>query len=302
MFPVDNDYLLRLRRSLITHLDLEDLKLIVRHLDFPWDDLPGSHKTNKVYSLIMLVQQNGRFADLLSILQQVKGEVNWLDLLNSAVSQEAVQGYMEQMTDLLESNDPDASRLQTIVKKETSNILKKLDGPQKGSVLRFLRQSGLAEKADVLDISQADLRQADLREFDLAGTNLIGANLMCANLSKANLRYADLRLANLRQANLGGADLTGADLSQTDLREAHLWGAKLNQAKLYDADLSGARLSGASLAGADLRQANLDGAYLWNINLDEADLRGAKNTTAKQLSLAASMARAFLPDGRRKRR
>lgn len=302
MPQLDTDYLRRLRRALITHLTLAELEMITRQLDIRWSTLPGDRKTTKAYSLTMLLQENGRFAELLTILHQEKGSVDWQGLLDDAVREEALQTYIGRVSELLETYDPGDAHLQTIIKNQTSNILPQLDGEQKGSILRFLHQSGLVEEAGVLDASQVDWAQADLREFDFSGASLVGANLSCANLSKANLSKIDLREANLYRANLGGANLWGANLSQADLREAHLWGADLNKAKLYGADLSGARLSGANLWGADLRQADLAETYFWNANLDEADLRGAKHTTSKQLSLAASMAGTILPSGKRRER
>ncbi len=302
MPQLETDHLRRLRRGLITHLTLAELEQVARRLDIRWSTLPGDRKTTKAYSLAIVLQENGRFTELLTILHQEKADVDWQDLLHEAVREEALQTYIGRVSELLETYDPGDPQLQTIIKKQTSAILAQLDGEQKGSVLRFLHQSGLVEDTAVLDADQVDWAQADLREIDFAGASFAGANLAYANLSKANLCQIDLREANLYQANLGGANLWGANLSQTDLRDAHLWGADLNKAKLYGADLSGARLSGANLWGADLRQTNLAETYFWNANLDEADLRGAKNTTAKQLSLTASMSGTVLPDGKRKDR
>ncbi len=103
-----------------------------------------------------------------------------------------------------------------------------------------------------------------------------------------SLREADLSGADLREADLSGASLSGADL-----REASLSGADLREAELIRANLRGADLSMASLRGADLRGANLREA-----DLSMASLSGAI-VTEEQLSKAASLTGAILPDGSR---
>jgi uncharacterized protein YjbI with pentapeptide repeats len=62
-------------------------------------------------------------------------------------------------------------------------VLGRLDPMRKGSVLRFLYESGLiARNHPTLDLSGADLSGANLH-----GGRLKGANLMRANLSGADL-------------------------------------------------------------------------------------------------------------------
>ncbi len=272
---------------------------LVDDLGLFWRDLPGDRRATKAYSLTMLLKQNGRLADLLPLLQSKKPNINWQVMLVDAVQEEALQTYCEQMSNLLVEFDQQDEKLQEIVKKQTSNILQEMDGERKGSVLRFLRESGLIDNVDIFETSSVDLSEANLRGTNLTETSLVKAYMAGANLSKANLSGADLQGANLIRANLGGANLWSANLSGADLSDAHMWGANLNKANLYGANLSRAHLSGADMWGADLRQADLYRAYLWGVNLDGADLRGAKHVTAKQLTLVKSMEGALLPDLRR---
>jgi uncharacterized protein YjbI with pentapeptide repeats len=126
----------------------------------------------------------------------------------------------------------------------------------------------------------------DLSWANLSGARLHAVDLEGATLSSANLSKADLSLVDLAEASLGNANLIGADLS----------GANLYKATLREADLSGANLTGTHLEGATLAKADLSGADLTGAYLNGADLTGAK-VTDKQLSQAASLTGATLPDG-----
>jgi uncharacterized protein YjbI with pentapeptide repeats len=204
-----------------------------------------------------------------------------------------------------------------------------------GADLRFA--SLTLAKLNVADIRKADLRGADLSGADLSGADLRATNLRGANLARArllgsildeytqikekwrlvwelvnqgkaehNLIRADLDDADLGGADLRAVDLYGADLRGTNLRGTNLSGAKLYGANLCEADLSETKLIGANLISADLRRAglcraNLHGAMLGKANLSEADLTEADLTeatvTEEQLSLAASIEGAIMPDG-----
>lgn len=197
-----------------------------------------------------------------------------------------------------------------------------------GTYLRGADLSGVDLSGAVL--TRADLRWADLVEANLADTDLGSADLRGANLTRAELSGANLGGANLDQTTqidakwrtvweilnragagrtlLEGTDLSGAFLYKADLREASLYGANLNSADLNDADLSGADLTGADLAGASLIGANLSSAWLLGANLRGAELDGVDLSHANlssaqvipdQLSKAASLEGAILPDGTR---
>ena len=66
---------------------------------------------------------------------------------------------------------------------------------------------------------------------------------------------------------------------------------------LEGADLRGAALVGANLAAATLSNADLSGANLSNADLRYTDLSGAKGITNEQLSEAAFLDSATMPDG-----
>lgn len=194
------------------------------------------------------------------------------------------------------------SEAQKIGRIRTLTVLRRLDAERKGSVLRFLHESGLIYKdkpiidltgADLCgaDLSGAGLHHADLSEANLNDAILDEAYLMLANLGSANLSNAYLGLAKLVGAYLGRANLIGAKLFCADLTGANLIGAKLSNANLSWADLRGADLEGADLRLADLHKADLRDAILY-----DADLRGAK-VTQEQLEKAKSLEGATMPDG-----
>jgi uncharacterized protein YjbI with pentapeptide repeats len=186
-----------------------------------------------------------------------------------------LQAYLDQMSQLLTDKEhplrtaPQDDDVSVVARARTITVLPRLDGGRKGSVVRFLHESGLLAKDQVvLDLKGADLRKADLRK-------------------------ADLREADLRRADLSRADLRGADLSEAVLFRTHLIGADLREAILIGTHLSWATLRQADLRGADLREANLREA-----NLREANLIGARGTTHEELEQQAmSLEGATMPDG-----
>ena len=213
---------------------------------------------------------------------------------------EALQAYLDQIGQLLlDENRPlrqtDDDAVRTLARARTSTVLTRLGGARKGSVVRFLYESGLITKddpvliLDEVDLKQADLSGANLSRADLSGAILIGANLSHANLSEALLHHANLRSANLRDAGLHGASFRGADLSE----------ANLVRNDLHRANLSGANLSGALLHHANLHGANLSGANLGGAILHRVDLSGAEGWTDMQLRTARSLTGATMPDGHR---
>jgi Pentapeptide repeats (8 copies) len=170
--------------------------------------------------------------------------------------------------------------LSAVARARTLTVLTRLDGGRKGSVVRFLHESGLIAKDRLVfklrgtDLSGADLYSADLHLVDLSGACLYGANMRLANLSGAYLYSADLRLANLSGADLNGAYLRGTNLTETNLR-------------------------GANLSRADLIGINLSKACLCGTNLGGADLSVATGWTEKQLTLAKSLKGATMPNGQK---
>src|SRR5215207_1614625 len=123
-------------------------------------------------------------------------------IANERAQDEALQAYLDQMSDLLIPNEdrpslydespPDS--LRTVARARTLTVLPRLDGDRKARVVQFLHEAGLISgQRPVLDLRIANLSEADL--------------------SWATLSYADLSEANLSNANLEDVDLWGANLN-----------------------------------------------------------------------------------------
>jgi uncharacterized protein YjbI with pentapeptide repeats len=184
---------------------------------------------------------------------------------------EALQAYLDGMSDLLTDKDRPLHRAQlgdslsSVARARTLTVLTRLDGGRKGSVVRFLYESGLIAKDHLV--------------FKLRGTDLSGTDLSCADLHLVDLSGACLYGANVRLANLSGADLNGAYLRGTNLTEANLRKANLSRADLIGINLTGACLSGTNLSGADLS--------------------AATGWTEKQLTTAKSLEGTSMPNGQK---
>ena len=215
------------------------------------------------------------------------------DIEDQRAQDNALQAYLDQMTDLiLEKNLRDSkeeSEVRTLARARTLTALGRLGPDRKRSVVQFLYESHLIREGNlIIDLENADLSGADLRldtliEADLSDANLSGANLSDAGLFKVDLIGAKLSDANLNYANLNYANLIGAQLSNANLNEADLRGATLSNATLAFATLASATLLEADLRGADLSSADLSYANLNYANLNEADLRGATLSSATLL-------------------
>jgi hypothetical protein len=189
-------------------------------------------------------------------------------IANARAQDEALQAYLDQMSDLLipsqdrpslYDEDPPES-LRSVARARTLTVVSRLDGDRKARVVQFLYECGLIAKRQLLDLSGADLRGAELSEAELSEAHLSGADL-----SEADLSGADLSKANL---GLPFATVT---------KETNLRGANLREARLYETILRGADLSGADLSGADLS--------------------GVKTVLVNQLEEAKSLEGATMPNG-----
>jgi hypothetical protein len=193
-------------------------------------------------------------------------------IANERAQDEALQGYLDGMAELLTDKEQPLHRAQwgdnlsTVARARTLTVLGRLDGGRKGSVLQFLFESELIHRE---------------RTF-LDESGLIKRQRPIVNLAQADLRGADLKGATLNEADLSIADLRGADLRE----------ARLTEAVLAGADLRGANLTNSWLARADLALADLDQA-----NLTWAWLTEARGLTEKQLRSALSLTGATMPDG-----
>lgn len=81
----------------------------------------------------------------------------------------ALQGYIDKMSELLLEkllrDSAEEDEVRKIARVRTLMILSRLDAQRKGSVLKFLHESGLIEKGKcIVDLHEADLSLADLTE------------------------------------------------------------------------------------------------------------------------------------------
>jgi uncharacterized protein YjbI with pentapeptide repeats len=227
---------------------------------------------------------------------------------------DTLQAYFDVIGQLLLDKDrplrqsKKGDEVQTLAQARTLTVLPRLDGERKGSVVRFLYESGLITRNRVVvALAGADLRGAALGEQPPHWvTGVTGFTLPWVSTTQIDLREADLS-----HADLGGTNLRDADLSGTNLREANLNGTKLSGAHLHLANLVGANmtlasLDGATLSGAFLQRADLGSADLSGAELRAAKLRGtnlmianlsAASVTWEQLEEAKSLERATMPNG-----
>jgi uncharacterized protein YjbI with pentapeptide repeats len=128
-----------------------------------------------------------------------------LEVESQRAQDEALQAYLDQMSQLLIDNDllsaqvGDASR--SVARARTLTVLPTLDNRRKRSILQFLFEAGLIDKdSAIVDLKGAYLSRANLSRTNLSEANLIGAYLSSADLSSADLFSAYLREADLREA------------------------------------------------------------------------------------------------------
>jgi hypothetical protein len=219
----------------------------------------------------------------------------------------ALQTYIDKMSELLLNEhlreSAEDKEVRNIARVRTLTVLQRLDGERKGSVLKFLYESGLIHKGiPVINLHGADLSFANLNGTHLHGADLSLANLRSADLSRAGLGEADLHGVDLSFANLRSANLSFANLSFANLEEATLSRADLHGADLSSANLNGANLRASDLGAANLSKANLNAAHLDMTNFSVADLRetnlkDAIGTTIEELEEAKSLQDATMPDG-----
>ncbi len=218
----------------------------------------------------------------------------------------AVDIYCDEINKMLQEEAIHTQRAtteaQNVAREKTLELLKTLDGVQKGHVVQFLYEAGLiTEGPGVLFLSGADLQAVNLEgalliEAHLAGTDMRVAHLDAAHLEwarmgetrleEASLQRAFLVAAHLAQAQLQGAHLEearllGANLSGANLTGAYLDNTQMQWASMLTANLQGASLRGARLIGVDLLSANLSGADLSDADLEDAHLSWARLRGAK---------------------
>ena len=163
------------------------------------------------------------------------------------LAEEAIQAYLDRMSDLLLNKElrkdllPNVNDklnpsgydnpVRDVARTQTTTILRRLEGDKdhQARILDFLRDAELYQfifqnaNLSKIDLSQADLKEANLQGAHLWDTNLQGALLYKANLQRACLTKANLQKANLLEANLQGANLLEADLQNKQIKLACFW-------------------------------------------------------------------------------
>jgi uncharacterized protein YjbI with pentapeptide repeats len=115
--------------------------------------------------------------------------------------------YLDRMSVLILNNNLTHSQssdaVREIARDRTLATLLRVDGVRKGIILKFLYQSGLIMKGNVIvNLSRADFSGAILREADLSGADLTGADLTGADLTGADLYTTVLIHTNLHRATM----------------------------------------------------------------------------------------------------
>lgn len=229
-----------------------------------------------------------------------------MQIANDNQREEALQVYIDDISRLLLDrnlgNSKAYSQVRNVARTKTMSTLVRLDSKRQGTVLQFLRESGLivyeypeveVNKHPIVSLLDANLQGVTLVSVNLSGVNLShvdfqGANLergyfTSSNLSSVNLQGANLREASLYEAHLVHADLRGANLQDSDLRRINQFGVLVlstpgeltSPMNLTNANLKGANLEEALLREADLVNANLTSAVLTNADLRYANLLDA---------------------------
>jgi hypothetical protein len=135
-------------------------------------------------------------------------------LADQRAQDEALQAYLNQISQLMlerklleaEPGDP----VYTLAQARTSTVILRLDAEHSASVIRFLRDSGLAWSASARRGNDIGPAAVDTRPPPASVSLLSGIALNRADLSGADLSWADLSDADLSWADLSRAGLRGA--------------------------------------------------------------------------------------------
>jgi hypothetical protein len=111
-----------------------------------------------------------------------------------AAADDTLQAYLDGMSQLLTDKERPLHRAQqgdnlsTVARARTLTVLTRLDSARKGSVVRFLHESGLiAKDRPILNVRGSDLSEANLSEANLSGADLSYAYLWKAKATKEQL-------------------------------------------------------------------------------------------------------------------
>jgi hypothetical protein len=195
---------------------------------------------------------------------------------------ETLRNYLDAMSDLIIIHHLDKSmegdRVREIARARTLAALRALDGPRRGSVVRFLADARLIQMEKLTEAEELEAKERGKAKIERPGLGRVNPPkvlLTGADLSGADLRGAWLNEVLLTKANLRGANLRGAYLTR-----AYLWGVDLKYAQLEAANLNCADLTSADLRGATMWETKMNGAILTNANVPpyigrRAKLKGA---------------------------
>jgi uncharacterized protein YjbI with pentapeptide repeats len=219
-------------------------------------------------------------------------------------SQDALKNYLDQMSNLLLSEEwpsferqddkkIEESKLSTVIRARTIVAVRELDRERIATLLRFLSESRVIQTIVLNDL---DLRGICLKDMDCSGINLKGSSLRGAileniNLQNANLSNCDCFGATFKNVKIDGANFDKAFFNFSRLEnvsavKAEFRGVVFEHAKLINIDFTNADLSEffmpllyvsekINFEGAILRNATFETVELENINFSRADLSGA---------------------------
>src|SRR5215204_586364 len=152
-----------------------------------------------VISFLFTMQQDARQQQT----EDQRAEVE-RGLAEQRAQDEALQAYLDQLSDLLLEKDlrnsEEGSEVRTLARARTATVIQRLGADGNRNVIRFLNEAGLTKN-----------RRSSIRL--LAGVDLQGAQLGGADLGSTDLSYTNLSYADLSDADLNGADLIEANLS-----------------------------------------------------------------------------------------
>jgi len=239
---------------------------------------------------------------------------------------EALQGYLGEMSDLLADEDfsaylqtvataapsqpnQEVDLQRTVAQARTLTLLRRIGPEEEGGrqmqteheekdrpgVRLEAQQLGSAErKGRVLEfLYKAKLIMDEKSIISLGEADLEDVSLPGADLSKASLEGAYLRHANFGPRGERTTRLSSANLGNANLTLAFMPAADLSSANLRDADLDGTNLRGATMTNAEFD----NDTYLTGANLAGADLSGATGLTTDKISRTIESGATKLPDG-----
>lgn len=308
-------YLRNLRRKIIEHFNKDELQTLTFDLEVDWDELKGEEKSKKTQSLIMYLGRQGKLSNLIQLLEEERGNIEWPEVPDAQEQIEDVERVEPDKTGRIEFKEL-IGKIEAHMREELSasilriyilEIVPRLDGKRKRHLLELLHELQLlythsyneqlpwgieARSRTPLNLADTDFTSADLQRINFWNQVLhqesefvdghlnIAPNFTAVDFSKANFSGSDLRCANLTGAVLLGSDFQKSNLSYAILREAKIFdtdfcGAYLVGVDLENVDLRKAILTGANLQQANLRMSNLSGVSLKNCDLTDANLVGA---------------------------